>query len=196
MQMKDDKSMGTDTIPIEFEKAVTSPEYRLLWLDATNQALRTGLAPSEWKEVIISVLHKKDVRDDCNNYRGVSLMNHSRKVLEKMILNRLLPYILKVEGAFPACQCGFMPQRGTLDAIMVSRLLSSSAIARNTNLYKCFIDLSKAYDKVNRDILWEVLRIHGVPPGLTSLIKALHTDATAQVRLQGDCSLRLSWNVG
>jgi hypothetical protein len=74
-------------------------------------------------------------------------------------------------------QNGFRNERSTIDSLLASRLLSSSARKRGVNFYKCFIDLTKAYDKVNREILLEVLKHRGVPSGMINLIKGMHEGA-------------------
>ena len=57
-----------------------------------NTALKTGIVSSKWKDVIISVLYKKGDVHHCNNYRGISLINHIGKVLERVIQNRVCKF--------------------------------------------------------------------------------------------------------
>jgi hypothetical protein len=64
-------------------------------------------------------------------------------------------------------------------------LLASSAREKSVRLFKCFIDLTKAYDKVNRDILWRILTNIGVPDGLVWLIKGLLVGSRAEIRIKG-----------
>jgi hypothetical protein len=129
------------------------------------------------------VLFKKGDKSICDNYRGISLINHWGKVLERLIQNRLLPYVLGLEGCIPESQCGFLPGRSTSDAIIVSRILASNALERGLKLFKCFIDLTKAYDRVDRNTLWLVLEKYGVPPKLLKIIQNLHVGAMARVKL-------------
>jgi hypothetical protein len=138
--------------------------------------------------VIICILFKKgDVRD-CNNYRGLSLITHVGKTLERAIQNRLMPYA-EANKLMPESQHGFRPDRSAVDAIFVSRLLSSSSLEMQRSLYKCFVDLTKAYDKVDRSTLRKVLLLRGIiPPRLVQLIQALHCGAQATVRVDGAMS--------
>ena len=88
----------------------------------------------------------------------------------------------------PESQCGFRSERGTVDVIFVSRYLSSLVVEKGMKLYKCFVDLTKAYDKVDRDILWMVLERRGVPVKLLNLLKGLLVGAVARVRVNGKFS--------
>jgi hypothetical protein len=98
-----------------------------------------------------------------------------------------MPYA-EANKLMPESQHGFRPDRSTVDAIFVSRLLSSSSLEMQRPLYKCFVDLTKAYDKVDRDTLWKVLLLRGIPPRLVQLIQALHCGAQATVRVDGAMS--------
>ncbi len=153
-----------------------------------NKAMRDGDVPSLWRDVIICILFEKgDVRD-CNNYRGLSLITHVCETLERAIQQRLMPYA-EANKLMPESQHGFRPDRSTVDAIFVSRLLSSSSPEIQRPLYKCFVDLTKAYDKVDRDTLWKVLLLRGILPRLlVQLIQALHCEAQARVRVDGAMS--------
>ena len=55
----------------------------------------------------------------------------------------------------------------------------------NQVLYKCFVDLTKAYDKVNRDLLWHILELRGFPPKLIAVIRGLMVGSKAYVRVNG-----------
>jgi hypothetical protein len=143
----------------------------------------------QWRDCIIVPVHKpKKDKKFCESYRPVSLINHMGKIVERMIYHRLLPHVLSIPGCIPDTQCGGMPSLGTVDAIHVTRTVSSSAYDNNTQLFKCYIDLTKAYDLVHQDVLWVILASHGVPPMLLRFIKNLFTGAKAQVKVNGALS--------
>jgi len=54
---------------------------------------------------------------------------------------------------------------------------------------RCYIDLTKAYDKVNRQILWKMLRLYGIPEELVKIIISFHEGATARLWLDGELSV-------
>ena len=58
----------------------------------------------------------------------------------------------------------------------------------NKPLYMCFVDISKAYDSVNRELLWKVCRGHGISEKLVNLLKMLYKDSIATVRINGELS--------
>ena len=68
------------------------------------------------------------------------------------------------------------------------RQLQEKCIEQNLNLYHCFIDLSKAFDTVNREALWVVLGKCGCPPKFVNMVKSLHTDMKARVNFGGSLS--------
>jgi hypothetical protein len=139
--------------------------------------------PSILRDVIITVLHKgKGSKEDCNNYRGISLMAHRGKILEIMILNRLQPALKHV---IPINQFGFTTGVGTPDAILISRVVGIGAEKEQTGLVRCYVDLTKAYDKVNRELLWKLLRLYGIPEELIRIIISFHQGAVAKLRFNG-----------
>lgn len=140
------------------------------------------------KHATIKVLPKKKCRTECGNYRGISLLIHAGKVLLKSIAGRLSNYCER-EGILPEEQCGFRPQRSTVDMMFVVRRLQELARKKDIPLLMCFIDLSKAYDSVDRTLLRTVLSRFGVPPRMLAVIRQFHVGMRACVRLDdGECS--------
>jgi len=182
--MNNDKAAGLDGYGIEMEKYVAGKEYMEIELAMYNTILQSGDMPAILRDVIITVLYKgKGPRDDCDCYRGISLMSHKGKLLERLILNRLKPALGDI---IPANQFGFTAKCGTQDAILISRLLGIDATKRHPGLVRGYIDLTKAYDKVNRAVLWKILRLLGVPEELVVVIIAFHERAQAVLQLNGE----------
>jgi hypothetical protein len=184
------KATGADMIPNEVYKALFNVDLREMLLRRINGMLNSGVVPSSMKDVIISILYKKDDPRVCNNYRGLSLINHEGKLLERLIQNRLLKYVNSPAGIgiIPTNQFGFQPGKATTDAMWMSRLLGYLAVNKNERLLKCYIDLTKAYDRVDRDILWCILGRYGVPEKMVELIKQLHVGSVARIKLNGKVS--------
>ena len=83
------------------------------------------------------------------------------------MLIRLLTYV--VDTVVPESQCGFHRARSATDMIFVARLLQEKCREQHRDLFIAFIDLTKAFDTVNRDLLWQVLGKFGCPPDLPPL---------------------------
>jgi sorting nexin-29 len=76
--------------------------------------------PSEWTEGILCPIYKKGDRKQCNNYRGISLLNIKYKIFAILLYNRLSEIIEPEIGSY---QMGFRPYRSTVDNIFIVRYL-------------------------------------------------------------------------
>ena len=86
-------------------------------------------------------------------------------------------------GILPEEQCGFWPQRSTTVMMFVVRRLQELGRTSGTSLEIYFIDLAKAYDTVDRVLLWEVLARFGVPPRRIKVIRMFHDGMRSRVEL-------------
>ena len=193
--MKFRKAPGNDTMPVEVFCLIESEFVLKEILICYNHALESGDVDKGMRDVIITTLFKKGSPLYCDNYRTLSLINHMGKVLEKMIQIRLSKYC-EDNGILPESQNGFRNDRSTVDAMFVSRLLASSARKKMINIYKVFVDLTKAYDKVNRSVLWVVLGNIGVPGKMIQLIRGLLDGSRANIRIKGKIVHGFDLNTG
>ena len=156
--MANNKAVGPDGLPVELLKVLVDEgdsDNLASFYEIVVAVWRRGRVPQQWKDATINVLHKKKDRTECGNYRGISLVAHAGKVLLKVIAGRLSDYCER-EGILPEEQCGFRPHRSTVDMMFVVRRLQELARKKDTPLFMCFIDLTKAYDSVDRTPLWTV----------------------------------------
>ena len=93
-------------------------------------------------------------------------------------------------------QFGFMPGRGTTDAIFVVRQLQEKFLAKNKNLYLAFVDLEKAFDRVPRQILWWAMRKLGIDEWIIQLVQAMYCEVKSKVRVDNCFSDSFNVNVG
>ena len=115
--------------------------------DLTNSIICDNTMSNEWNDSIIITLYKgKGEALDRGNYRGLKLTEHILKVLEQ-IIEDLIGNIVKINNM----QFGFMPGRGTTDALFIVRQIQEAYIRKNQNLYFALIDLEK--DRVPRKVL-------------------------------------------
>ena len=104
--------LGIDEIPAEMIKAgggTICGEIHKLITSIWKEKL-----PEEWKESITVPIHKKGDKTDCNNYRGISLLPTTYKILSNILFSRLTPYAKEIIGDH---QCGFRRNRSTIDHI-------------------------------------------------------------------------------
>ena len=148
----------------------------------------SGNMPSSWYST------KKKDRTKCGNYRGISLVAHASKILLKINARRLSEYCERV-GILPMEQSSFRPNRSTTDMMFAIRRLQELARKKRIPLLVCFIDLTnKAYDPVDRTLLWTVLARFGVPQNIISVIRQFHDGMRACVRLHDRVCGGLLWN--
>ena len=143
--------------------------------------------PADWRDAVMVVLYKgKGSRDDCGNYRGIALLSAVGKVLCRILLDRLLNHV--ADDTLPESQSGFRTGRGTTDMIFSARQLQEKCIEQGRDLYQVFIDLTKAFDTVNRDALWEILRKLGCPEKFLAVLQSFHVGMRARVSVSGRIS--------
>ena len=118
--LKMGKSAGIDNIPAELIKAGGHIVIQIL-LDICNKIWETGIWPSDWTKSMIISLHKKGSKQKCENYRTISLISHSSKIMLKIILNRLKHY---TEEFISEEQAGFRTVRSTSEQIFNLRVIS------------------------------------------------------------------------
>ena len=103
---------------------------------------------------------KKGNAKECSNYHTVVLISHASKVMLKILQARLQQYEL------PDVQAGFRKGRGTRDQIANIRWIMEKAREFQKNIYLCFIDYAKAFDCVDHNKLWKILKEMRIPDHL------------------------------
>jgi len=159
---KNNKAPGHDDIPAEIFKYGGNLLLRRLHSFISN-VWASNILPTQWKDANTIMIKKtKGDRAICGNSRGISLISVAGKLLGRVMLIRLLTFV--VDTVVPKSQCGFRCARSTTDMIFVARLLQEKCREQHRDLFIAFIDLTKAFDTVNRDLLWQVLGKFGCPP--------------------------------
>ena len=134
--LKKGKSAGVDNIPAELVQAGGETMIDVL-TEICNRIWRTGEWPTPWTQSLIITLPKKGNLQLCQNYRTISLISHSSKVMLKVILNRLKP---QAEEIIAEEQAGFRAGRSTTEQIFNLRILCEKYLQHQQNLYHVFID--------------------------------------------------------
>jgi len=115
-------------------------------------------------------------------------MTNLGKLLERLLQNRIMPYALRIPKVLDLFNMAYKPGMSPADAILVSKFVFSAAADNGVPLYQCWLDVSKAYDNIDWEILWAILIRLGLPANIIALVKALHVGARARVRINGELS--------
>ena len=176
-RMKNGKATGMDGIPVEVWKCLGEEGIDMLW-DLMKGIYEQEKIPTEWRDsVIIPIYKEKGDIQDCGNYRGIKLMSHTMKIWERIIDRRL-----REETTIGDEQFGFMPGRGTTDAIFAVRQLMEKHREKQKELHMVFIDLEKAYDRVPRQEVWRCMREKGVPEKYVTIVQNMYEGARTRVK--------------
>jgi hypothetical protein len=146
-----------------------------------NKLFDSGIFPENWTESIIVTLYKKGNVNDPGNYRGISISDISSKVYGTIINKRIQVWAQEndITGEF---QAGFKPGYSTIDNIFVLMACVQKQFALNRKLYVAFIDFEKAFDSINRNLLWPILDKNGIKGKLFRCIKSMYSNVKARVR--------------
>ena len=174
-QLKGSKAFGPDNIPAIIWK---DEKFHTLLLNLCNHTLSTSVAPKVWHQSQIIPLPKKGDLSLVTNYRGISLMAIAAKLYNKMILNRIVPF---VEPLLRKNQNGFRRGRSTLSQILCLRRIIEESKLSNRDLALVFVDFSKAFDSVDRSKMFDILKLYGIPDKIITAIKVLYTDTSSTV---------------
>ena len=123
---------------------------------------------------------KKGNPKECSNYHTIALILHDSKVMLKILQARLQQY---VNWEPPDVQAGFRKGRGTRDQIVNICWIIKKEREFQKNIYFCFIDYAKAFDCVDHNKVWKILKDLGIPDHLTCLLRNLYAGQEATVRM-------------
>jgi hypothetical protein len=110
---------------------------------------------------VIKPLHKGGDPTNINNYRPISLLSNFSKIFEKIIKSRLIAY-LEGNKLLSKNQFGFRPGIGTEEALYNTTTFLYNELDKSNKVIAVFLDLTKAFDTVNHQILLEILRSFGI----------------------------------
>ena len=182
--LKSGKGTGIDIIRNEMLVPLVDLHPQLV-LRAFNGILEehsTTLC-KDWLHSLVLAIHKKGAKEDPDNYRGISLMSCLGKLFLTIINNRLTEFCL-TKGLISPSELGFVYGNRTSDPhIILHNLVRKYCHKRNKRLYGCFVDFSKAFDCVPRDILINKLKDRGIDGKVLEIIKTLYMEDTASVKI-------------
>jgi len=172
------KASGGDGIPVELLYILKDNAVNVLH-SVCQQIWKTQQWPQHWKRSVFIPIPKKGNAKECSNYYTIALISHASKVMLKILQARLQKY---VNCELPDVQAGFKKGRGTRDQIANICSIMEKAREFQKNIYVCFIDYAKAFDCVNHDKPWKILKEMGIPDHLTCLLRNPYAGQEATVR--------------
>lgn len=177
-EIKRGKSAGHDGLSIE-HIVCAGEELHGKLCSLFNLCMKYAYLPDSLMKTITVPIVKNRTGDlsSASNYRPISLGTVLGKILERLIQPELLRNV-KIDEA----QFGFRPGLSTDSAILSLKHTVNYYLSRDTSVYACFLDLSRAFDLVNYNILWSKLRGTGVPGDVVSLLEYWYGNQTNNVR--------------
>ena len=166
-QVKPNKSAGPDGLSPALFKLL--PVQWVITLTILLNAVFTNGYPKMWAYARLMMLFKKGDRLNCDNYRGVSIINSISKIYDYILCNRLTKWFSPERE-----QAGAQPGRGCLEHIVTLRLIMNYCFKKRVKLFVAYVDLSKAYDRVPRNKLMMCLKKAGCASAMLMALVAMY----------------------
>jgi retron-type reverse transcriptase len=183
---KSDSAAGHDNIPTNIIKQsidlIAEPLTHII-----NLSINNGIVPDQMKIARVVPIYKSNGRLQFNNYRPISVLPAFSKILERIIYNRMINYLDKYNILYHQ-QYGFRRGHSTSMALIQLFDKISSAIDEKKFTIRIFLDLSKAFDTVDHEILFNKLEHYGFRGTTLDWIKSYFYNRNQIVQYNHHCS--------
>lgn len=152
-----------------------------------NLSIQQGIVPKPLKCALVTPIFKSGCPDEFNNYRPISVLPCFSKLLERLLFNRLYNY-LSTNDLLTDNQFGFRKKISTEMAIIIAIDLITKAIDKKEHVIGLFLDLRKAFDTVNKEILIQKLERYGIRGNALKWFNSYLDGRTQKVKCLGDIS--------
>ena len=155
--------------------------------------------PEEFTKLRLSILPKSGDLSNPNKWRGIALGDICAKTISSILAHRLTKHLAKF-GIDE--QCGSLFGKGCADATFTLKSALQTLREHQQEAHVLFVDLVKAYDSVNRELLWKILKRYGIPDETITVLKKLHTNVTyimsvgEEVEIEGAVGVKQGDNLG
>ena len=185
-KLKRGKASGIDSIPNEVLKCKSI----LNFLHALFQAcFDSGCVPSIWQKSIIRPIPKSADKDPFVplNYRGISLISCVSKAYSSLLNDRIVKFC-NANEIFPDEQNGFRAKRSCEDHIFSLSTIIKNRMNDKKDTFCAFVDLEKAFDWVNRNLLLYRLLSHNIQGKMYNAVRSILSDTKSCVQLDNNCN--------
>ena len=170
-------------LPERIKAACCNSDFLGLLLDLMHTAWRESKVPRDWVNAVVVPIPKKGDLHNCDNWRGIALLDVVGKVMAWILQTKLQDL---AEEVLPETQCGFRKGRSCSDMIFTVCQIIEKSWEHRTKSFLSFIDLKKAYDSVPRDAMWLALRVLRVPGKTVQPICSFHSGMEANICVEGE----------
>ena len=182
-KLKNSKAMGIDFVPNEFLKNAGEKFYEVLTI-LYNKVKDSGKFPDGWNRGRVCLVHKRGLREILGNYRPLTVIN-ALSGLYSRVLNSRLTHVVEEHQMLGQIQNGFRRGRtGSDNSFLLDSILWRAKIAQK-KVHLGFIDLVKAYDTVDRDILWRKLVGLGFGGSFLATLKSIYDGDSVVCEVNG-----------
>lgn len=189
--MKNGKAAGPGGIPIELIKSAPQKVKEILSIIFNKCLLNQEEIPNEWKKSIITPIFKKGNKNECKNYRGISVTSSIGRLYGRIIKNRIEGEMDNIEE-----QSGFRAGRSCIDNVFCIQQLLEKRKERGRETHLVFIDLCKAYDSIPIKKMFEILELKKFSTTLVNTIKSLYFNSISVVKIGEQTSAEIRVNKG
>ena len=168
------KASGGDGMPVELFQMLEDDAVKVLH-SICQQIWKTQQWTQAWKKLVFTPIPKKGNAKECSNYRKIAFISHASNAQNS-------PNQASTIRERPDVQAGFKKGRGTRDQIANIHWIIKKSGEFQKSIYFCFIDYAKAFDCVDHNKLWKILKEMGIPDHLTCLLRNLYAGQEATVR--------------
>ncbi len=168
-EMNTGKAAGLDGCAAECLKSGRAMVVEWL-VRLLNVCFLSSMEPMDWTSACVVPLYKgTGDKYECTSFRGISLLSVVGKVYGKVLIRRVRE---GTEGMICDKQGGFRRGRGCVDQIFTVRLVCEKYLAKGKDVFWALMDLEKAYDRIDSEGPWSVLRLYGLGGRLLKAVKS------------------------
>ena len=176
--IKNNKATGSDNIPIEFIRHANEATKQEV-ISLVRRIYAGEHIPKDWLHSIFVAIPKKKNANECQHFRTIALITHGMKILTRVLFNRIAE---NLTNKIDPSQYGFRRGMGTLEAVACMKAILASRINMKKKTYLCFIDFTKAFDRVDHTLLLNILHERGVPEREIELLTEIYSNQEGHMK--------------